>query len=232
MVSIIRQLLIDYRGKPSQQPKCSTAHPLETSHATAAPAATQRKPQLPPPATVVQFDWRTHFSSTICFSRFTHECADREGWGRAAAARLCHAGYGPYMGGNTPSSGYVGVYLAMQMCSKVAVYGFGVKEVGGEKVSYHYYTGYAARKVSRPPTVHAGCHLRERTRHAERVGMCVQCERGRSDERGCLVGRFGETCDGIRFGATPNENLPSRRHPSGAGSAHARLGRRSVRTPC
>jgi len=54
------------------------------------------------------------------------------------------------MGGNTPSSGYVGVYLAMQMCSKVAVYGFGVNEVGGEKVTYHYYTGYAARKVLGP----------------------------------------------------------------------------------
>jgi hypothetical protein len=38
------------------------------------------------------------------------------------------------MGGNTPSSGYVGVYLAMQMCGKVAVYGFGINEVGGEKV--------------------------------------------------------------------------------------------------
>mmetsp|Transcript_9634 Transcript_9634/g.19981 ORF Transcript_9634/g.19981 Transcript_9634/m.19981 type:complete len:384 (-) Transcript_9634:310-1461(-) len=61
--------------------------------------------------------------------------------------RLCRAGYGPYMGGNTPSSGYVGVYLAMQMCGKVAVYGFGINEVGGEKVSYHYYKGYAARKV-------------------------------------------------------------------------------------
>jgi len=61
-------------------------------------------------------------------------------------ARLCHSGYGPYLGGNTPSSGYVGVYLAMQMCAKVAVYGFGINEVGGKEVSYHYYKGYAARK--------------------------------------------------------------------------------------
>jgi hypothetical protein len=72
------------------------------------------------------------------------------------AARLCHAGYGPYMGGNTPSSGNVGVYLAMQMCSKVAVYGFGVNEVGGEKVTYHYYTGFAARKVRSPSSTAGG----------------------------------------------------------------------------
>ncbi|KAK3272817.1 hypothetical protein CYMTET_18909 [Cymbomonas tetramitiformis] len=61
-------------------------------------------------------------------------------------ARLCRAGYGPYLGGNTPSSGYMGVYLALQMCGKVSTYGFGINEVGGEKVSYHYYKGYAARK--------------------------------------------------------------------------------------
>lgn len=34
-------------------------------------------------------------------------------------ARLCQAGYGPFAGGNTPSSGWVGVYLATQLCAKV-----------------------------------------------------------------------------------------------------------------
>jgi hypothetical protein len=61
-------------------------------------------------------------------------------------ARLCNAGYGPFTGGNTPSSGWVGVYLATQLCAKVNVYGFGVGEVGGKDVTYHYYQGYAARK--------------------------------------------------------------------------------------
>ena len=69
-------------------------------------------------------------------------------------SRLCAAGVesagGP--GGNTPSSGWVSVYAAMQLCGKVNAYGFGTKvagagENGGTKeVSYHYYTGMAARK--------------------------------------------------------------------------------------
>ena len=46
-------------------------------------------------------------------------------------ARLCNAGYGPFVGGNTPSYGWVGVYLATQLCEKVDVYGFGVGQVVG-----------------------------------------------------------------------------------------------------
>ena len=69
-------------------------------------------------------------------------------------SRLCAAGVesagGP--GGNTPSSGWVSVYAAMQLCGKVNAYGFGTKVAGAEEnggtkeVSYHYYTGMAARK--------------------------------------------------------------------------------------
>jgi len=36
--------------------------------------------------------------------------------------------------------------LAAQLCEKVNVYGFGVNNVGGKEVAYHYYKGYAARK--------------------------------------------------------------------------------------
>ena len=69
-------------------------------------------------------------------------------------SRLCAAGVesagGP--GGNTPSSGWVSVYAAMQLCGKVNAYGFGTKVAGAgengasKEVSYHYYTGMAARK--------------------------------------------------------------------------------------
>ena len=69
-------------------------------------------------------------------------------------SRLCVAGVesagGP--GGNTPSSGWVSVYAAMQLCGKVNAYGFGTKVAGAgengasKEVSYHYYTGMAARK--------------------------------------------------------------------------------------
>ena len=69
-------------------------------------------------------------------------------------SRLCAAGVESAggSGGNTPSSGWVSVYAAMQLCGKVNAYGFGTKvakegENGGNKdVSYHYYTGMAARK--------------------------------------------------------------------------------------
>jgi hypothetical protein len=39
--------------------------------------------------------------------------------------RLCRQGYGPYPGGQTPSSGLLAVYIMMQVCRKVTGYGFG-----------------------------------------------------------------------------------------------------------
>jgi hypothetical protein len=43
----------------------------------------------------------------------------------AYRVRLCKAGYGPYSGGSTPSSGYVAIFMLMQVCRAVTVYGFG-----------------------------------------------------------------------------------------------------------
>lgn len=80
--------------------------------------------------------------------------------------RLCRQGYGPYPGGQTPSSGLVAVYVMMQVCRKVTAYGFGgvAGEVNGgvigastakERVAamskrpppYHYWKGTGARAV-------------------------------------------------------------------------------------
>uniref|UniRef100_A0A061SFE5 Cmp-n-acetylneuraminate-beta-galactosamide-alpha--sialyltransferase 1 n=1 Tax=Tetraselmis sp. GSL018 TaxID=582737 RepID=A0A061SFE5_9CHLO len=63
--------------------------------------------------------------------------------------RLCAAGQGPYKGGAVPSSGLVAVFLFMQLCSRVAVYGFGRDEatIGRRRVvvPYHYFVGHQAR---------------------------------------------------------------------------------------
>jgi len=64
-------------------------------------------------------------------------------------SRLCAAGVESAggQGGNTPSSGWVSVYAAMQLCGQVNAYGFGTKSSNPTKdVAYHYYTGMAARK--------------------------------------------------------------------------------------
>jgi hypothetical protein len=98
----------------------------------------------------------------------------------------------------------------MQMCSKVAVYGFGVNEVGGEKVSYHYYTGYAARKVTRPPAAHAGGHLR----HARggRQCVCGASEAGQMRASLCGWAVWQKTFDGIRF-LSDVQRVPAARTP-------------------
>ena len=59
--------------------------------------------------------------------------------------RLCKSGYGPYPGGSTPSSGFVSVYLLMQMCGRVTLYGFGSRSESQRKAKYHYYTGFGSR---------------------------------------------------------------------------------------
>jgi len=59
--------------------------------------------------------------------------------------RLCKAGYGPFQGGSTPSSGFVSVYLMLQLCRRVTLYGFGSKDDTGRKIKYHYYTGFGSR---------------------------------------------------------------------------------------
>lgn len=54
--------------------------------------------------------------------------------------KLEDRGFGPFYGGSTPSSGFVGVYLLLQMCGTVTVYGFGLDdETSGAKHAYHYF---------------------------------------------------------------------------------------------
>ena len=51
---------------------------------------------------------------------------------------LCTHGYGPYMGGHTPSSGFVAIFVLLQLCKGIDLYGFGDS---GLPAKYHYYTG-------------------------------------------------------------------------------------------
>eukprot|EP00899_Mesostigma_viride_P011384 jgi/Mesvir1/20246/Mv13480-RA.1 len=64
--------------------------------------------------------------------------------------RLCEAGYGPFLGGNTPSSGYVAIYFLRHLCKAVTVYGFGSSKIEGVTVPYHYYQGVGSRKEGDP----------------------------------------------------------------------------------
>ncbi|KAK3267951.1 hypothetical protein CYMTET_23520, partial [Cymbomonas tetramitiformis] len=70
----------------------------------------------------------------------------------AYRVKLCKAGFGPYSGGSTPSSGYVAIYLLMHMCQTLTVYGFGrTKLMGqGSYLPYHYYTGVGSRQAGDP----------------------------------------------------------------------------------
>lgn len=43
--------------------------------------------------------------------------------------RMCRAGWGPFEGGEDPSSGLVASYLAHQLCPLSSVYGFGADRV-------------------------------------------------------------------------------------------------------
>jgi len=56
--------------------------------------------------------------------------------------RLDGAGRGPYQGGSTPSSGYLGVYMLLQMCKKVSGFGFGLDAENGSPQQYHYFHLY------------------------------------------------------------------------------------------
>jgi hypothetical protein len=66
---------------------------------------------------------------------------------------MCRAGYGPFTGGSTPSSGYVAIFLLARMCERVVVYGFGNANAYGVQSPYHYFTGKGAR--ARGNTVHS-----------------------------------------------------------------------------
>ena len=53
--------------------------------------------------------------------------------------RLAERGFGPYYGGSTPSSGFVGLFMLMNMCESVTVYGFGLDADDGRAQEYHYF---------------------------------------------------------------------------------------------
>lgn len=61
--------------------------------------------------------------------------------------RLCNAGYGPYGGGTTPTSGLVSTYLAIQLCHQVSLYGFGSSRDAntGQELPYHYFSTVGSR---------------------------------------------------------------------------------------
>eukprot|EP00873_Tetraselmis_striata_P017416 jgi/Tetstr1/437680/TSEL_000238.t1 len=53
--------------------------------------------------------------------------------------RLAAAGFGPFDGGDTPSSGFIAVYLMLQACNNVTLYGFGLDAEDGQSQQYHYF---------------------------------------------------------------------------------------------
>lgn len=60
---------------------------------------------------------------------------------------LCTHGYGPYVGGHTPSSGFVAIFVLIQLCKGMDLYGFGDS---GLSSRYHYYTGVGHRNSGNP----------------------------------------------------------------------------------
>ena len=54
-------------------------------------------------------------------------------------SKLEESGFHNIPGGNTPSSGFVGVYTMLQACSNVTVYGFGLDRSDGKSQEYHYF---------------------------------------------------------------------------------------------
>ncbi|KAK3239426.1 hypothetical protein CYMTET_50658, partial [Cymbomonas tetramitiformis] len=69
-----------------------------------------------------------------------------KGW----RARLCAAGRGPYRGGDHASTGLQAVYLAVQLCQRVDIYGFGPNPSTSNAhraSAYHYFSGLGSRHV-------------------------------------------------------------------------------------
>ena len=57
--------------------------------------------------------------------------------------RLCKAGYGPYKGGISPTSGFVASYFLRSICDRLALYGLGTVDV--PDVPYHNFLGTIGR---------------------------------------------------------------------------------------
>ena len=96
--------------------------------------------------------------------------------------RLCASGHGPYAGGAVPSSGLVAVFLMLNLCASVDLYGFGSTrrythgsfKNDARNLQYHYFTGFGSRTEGTP--VHsweAELYLLERLANEGLINMCV-----------------------------------------------------------
>ncbi len=59
----------------------------------------------------------------------------------AFRSKLGESGFEELPGGNTPSSGLVGVYALLSACGNVTLYGFGLDNAVGRSHEYHYFKG-------------------------------------------------------------------------------------------
>lgn len=100
--------------------------------------------------------------------------------------RLCEAGYGPFPGGNTPSSGLVAAYIMVQTCDRLNLFGFGGgdEEAGRGHNKYHYYTGVGHRNVG--TAVHSWGAELELLGAMARDGLVTMCTSGEQEE--CVDG--------------------------------------------
>ncbi|XRA99842.1 sialyltransferase [Pycnococcus provasolii] len=85
--------------------------------------------------------WLEGYRRRLCSSGFgSTAAAAPRGAGGASAAEAFK--------GAPPSSGFVAAYTAIQLCSRVTLYGFGLQFAGEtRRVLYHYYKGFGARDI-------------------------------------------------------------------------------------
>ncbi|QDZ21981.1 sialyltransferase [Chloropicon primus] len=89
-------------------------------------------------------------------------------------------------GGNTPSSGLVGVYALLQACRTLDVYGFGLDDSAGDAQGYHYFDilspAHGKRKDSMNPT-HSFDTEKLLLRSLQAGGALNLCEARRGDRK-------------------------------------------------
>uniref|UniRef100_A0A061R7H7 Cmp-n-acetylneuraminate-beta-galactosamide-alpha--sialyltransferase 1 n=2 Tax=Tetraselmis sp. GSL018 TaxID=582737 RepID=A0A061R7H7_9CHLO len=90
--------------------------------------------------------------------------------------RLDEARLGPFYGGSTPSTGYLGVFMLLQLCSQVTVYGFGLDSEDGRLQKYHYFELFtkSAKKNTMNPT-HSFDAERDLLRAMAKFGIIKYC---------------------------------------------------------
>jgi len=92
--------------------------------------------------------------------------------------RLDEVGRGPYFGGDTPSSGYVAVYMLMLLCDHVTTYGFGLESENGRNQEYHYFHLYSpahSKKKNSMNRTHSFEVEKELLRALEKAGYITLC---------------------------------------------------------